>query len=360
MRRAAERLGGTCTGACDSDARARRCYLATFPDEFETLHDLSEMGHHPSVARQSDIIFCGFCCKPFSPAGKTLGFDDERFGDNLELLAAALAERRTAGLMDPAIILENVPNLLRFLTAERLQSLGYHTMLFVVGGAHFRCASMRERIVIVGFLQRSHLVAFRPPPPQARTPTPLRSALKHFTVTAGDDLFLKPSELARAESRAHVVSRGWPMGARSPTSSYGNVSTPGTLVAVDPKLDGSDQPLTAGQVRLCSYGDVRKLHPDELLAAFSFKPHEMPRLTGGLAAQYEAVCQTVCVNVFEAVAAEVLAAIGKPQPREALYARLRAEGVCLDTTTPDRRRPYRHAGRPAIIISEHSRGGRRR
>jgi hypothetical protein len=73
------------------------------------------------------------------------------------------------------------------------------------------------------------------------------------------------------------------------------------------------------------YGDVRKLHPDELLKAFSFRPHELPRISGGLQAQYEAVCQTVCVNVFEAIAAEALAAIGKPGPRDELYERLRRD-----------------------------------
>ena len=67
-----------------------------------------------------------------------------------------------------------------------------------------------------------------------------------------------------------------------------------------------------------SYGEVRRMHPDELLASFSFKPHEMPRLVGSHLEQYSAVCQTVCVNVFEAFAAEALAAMGKPQPREQL------------------------------------------
>lgn len=74
-------------------------------------------------------------------------------------------------------------------------------------------------------------------------------------------------------------------------------------------------------------GDVRKLHPDEILASFSFKPHEMPRFAGKLNSQYTAVCQTVCVNVVEALAAEALAAMGKHGPRDELRRRLTGAGM---------------------------------
>ena len=112
------------------------------------------MGRDVSVARAADIIFCGFHCKPFTPIGIMKGFDDEDYGDNFELLVKALNERREAGIHDKCLIVENVPNILSFLTAEHLSRLGMHYKIFVVSGLQFRCANKRERLVLVGFLDK--------------------------------------------------------------------------------------------------------------------------------------------------------------------------------------------------------------
>lgn len=218
MRRAAERLGGVCTGACDSDEAARMAYLATFQNEHASLHNLSVMGTDLRVLRQSHVLFCGFCCKPFSPAGEVEGFAHVKYGDNFGLLVAALAARRERGIFDPCLIIENVPNLLSFLTPEQLESLGYKCRLYVVSGSLFRCANVRQRLVIIGFLDEEHLSAFSPPPPQCTAPTPLRTVLKRFTPEEGRGLFEKPTALAKAKARCHVVGRGFPFGAHSPTS----------------------------------------------------------------------------------------------------------------------------------------------
>ena len=45
------------------------------------------MGHDPRVEHSATIVLCGCCCKPFSCAGRGLGFDDANFGDNFDLLA---------------------------------------------------------------------------------------------------------------------------------------------------------------------------------------------------------------------------------------------------------------------------------
>ena len=80
---------------------------------------------------------------------------------------------------------------------------------------------------------------------------------------------MKPASLggASADEKAHIVSCGWPMGARSPTSSYGSPHTPGTLLVVKPSFETHELPLLPSEIKQLNYGDVRKLHPDELLAA---------------------------------------------------------------------------------------------
>ena len=60
---------------------------------------------------------------------------------------------------------------------------------------------------------------------------------------------------------------------------------------------------------------MRKLHPDEILESFSYKRDERPRFNVSLTEQYKMVSQTICLNVFEAVAAEALHAMGKTAPR---------------------------------------------
>lgn len=287
--RVGHRAGGLCVGACDSDEKARVQYMATFANPDEPLDCISKMGTDPRVARSATIIYCGFCCKPFSCAGKGLGFDDERFGDNFELVTQAVRERKEVQkLWDPCLVLENVPTLLSHLTIEHLGNLGYYCKIYVVSGSQFRCASARQRLVLVGFRDRATLDRFTPPPPQATTPTPLRTVLKNYSAITGrePELFLPASRFNMAtEGKSHVVSRSFPLGARSPTSAYGSLQTPGTLLCIAEEHQQRETPLTASQIKRLNSGEIRKLHPTELLAAFSFQPHEYPQLIGGISAQ---------------------------------------------------------------------------
>ena len=103
------------------------------------------MGNDPRVLRAADIIACGFQCSPYTPMGQQRGFDDEKHGDNFDLVCRALEERRTQGIVDRCILLENVPNLLNFLGPELLEKLGYHLAIYVVSGSYFeyRCHAFR-------------------------------------------------------------------------------------------------------------------------------------------------------------------------------------------------------------------------
>ena len=105
--------------------------------------------------------------------------------------------------------------------------------IYIVQGAHFRCANVRKRLVLIGFLDSAHLDAFTPPPPQAASPTPLSAVLKRYSSA---DLFVSRHQLQGADKRSHVVGLGYIHGAHSPTSAYA-VNTPGTLLAINSKFD---------------------------------------------------------------------------------------------------------------------------
>ena len=281
--RVGHRGDGLCVGACDSDATARMQYMATFANQNEPLECISKMGTDPRVARSATIIFCGFCCKPFSCAGRNLGFEDERFGNNFALLAQALQERKELmKLSDPCLICENVPTFLNHLEVAHLESLGYFCKIFVVSGSQFRCASARQRLVLVAFRDKAALERFTPPPPQATTPTPLRTVLKHYSNATGHELFIGTSKFNKAGERSHVVSPGFALGTRSPTSSYGSLQTPGTLLCLASEHEAKTTPLSAAEIKRLHMGELRKLHPTEQLASFSYEPHEYPQCKGGL------------------------------------------------------------------------------
>ena len=314
--------------AFQSDEIARMQYMATFHNPNEPLECISKMGTDVRVARSATIIYCGFCCKPFSCAGKGLGFDDERYGDNFALLAQAMRQRRDEqGLWDPCLICENVPTLLNHLGLEHLERLGYYCKIYIVSGSQFRCASARQRLVLVGFREKAALERFTPPRPQATAPTPLRTVLKKYSSKVGQELFLTTGKFTIASERSHVVGPNYPMGARSPTSSYGSLQTPGTLLCLAEEHQQRETPLSAAEVKRLHAGGLRKLHPTEQLASFSFEPHEYPQFKGALNEQYKSVAQTICLNVFEAFTAEALAALGKPGVRDKLYAQLDGMGI---------------------------------
>jgi len=155
--------------------------------------------------------------------------------------------------------------------------------------------------------------------------------LKHYPppvrgYSSGDSRLYLPANKfnVASEGKSHVVSPSFPLGTRSPTSSYGTLATPGTLLCVAERYRDHETPLSVAEIKTLAAGELRKLHPTEQLAAFSFAPHEFPQFRGDLSAQYTAVAQTICLNVFEAFAAEALAAMGKPCARDALYTRLDA------------------------------------
>ena len=270
-------------------ARDCRRYLATFGNQIAPLDNISRMGTDARVARAATIIFCGFCCKPFSCAGLGKGFEDERWGDNFDLVVRALSERKERGLWDHCLICENVPTFLNHLSVEHLEQLGWFVKIFVVGGSHFRCASSRQRLVLVAFRDKAALDRFTPPPPQSSAPTPLRTVLKQFSMaTTGRSLFIEANKFNMATERSHVVSRGYLHGAHSLTSSYGSLQTPGTLLCEAAEYSTRETPLSVSEIKHLGTGELRKLHPTELLAAFSFGQHELPQLTGSLNCQYAA------------------------------------------------------------------------
>jgi len=149
---AAQSLGGKCVFASEIDAEAKRAYEANYSI---TPHgDIMQI--EASDIPDHDILFAGFPCQPFSIIGKKLGFNDIR-GTLFFEIARILKEKKPK-----MFILENVKQLKTHnkgktlkTILETLESLGYKVHSDVLNALNYGLPQKRERVIIVGFLDKS-------------------------------------------------------------------------------------------------------------------------------------------------------------------------------------------------------------
>lgn len=146
-----ESQGFKCVYSCDINPECRKTYFANF-------HDMPD-GDIVDVDEKSipdhDILCAGFPCQPFSISGKQKGFKDAR-GTMFFEICRIIAEKK------PKIVfLENVKHLVhhdhgRTLSTilDNLRMLGYFVTWKILNGSDFGIPQNRERIIIIGSLDR--------------------------------------------------------------------------------------------------------------------------------------------------------------------------------------------------------------
>lgn len=110
-----------------------------------------------------DVIVGGFPCQAFSIAGYRKGFEDER-GEIFFKLAKIIKSKKTR-----VIFIENVKNLISHdkgntykVIKETLESFGYNLKTMVLNSSEYgNIPQNRERIYIIGFLEKEDLFNFR-------------------------------------------------------------------------------------------------------------------------------------------------------------------------------------------------------
>jgi DNA (cytosine-5)-methyltransferase 1 len=122
-----------------------------------------------------DVLLAGFPCQPFSIAGYRKGFRDEKGRGNLFFRIAEILETKKP----QALLLENVKNLKSLdngktfkIIIKTLENLGYYVKYAVLNSATYgNIPQNRERIFIVGFLDKSKYNQFDFPKPIKLTKT---------------------------------------------------------------------------------------------------------------------------------------------------------------------------------------------
>lgn len=150
-------LGGKCVFSSEWDASACCTYTGNFGEV--PFGDITKID--ASFIPKHDILLAGFPCQAFSIMGKMRGFEDTRETMFFEV-ARILAYHHPK-----AILLENVKQLVGHdkgktfkVILETLASLGYYVKWKVLNALDFGLPQKRERVIIVGFLDKAASNAF--------------------------------------------------------------------------------------------------------------------------------------------------------------------------------------------------------
>ncbi|MFA6023101.1 MAG: DNA cytosine methyltransferase [Candidatus Pacearchaeota archaeon] len=160
-----EKAGFVTVFSNDFDKTCKETYDLNFSEPKLNTEDVNKLDL--STLPIFDILLGGFPCQPFSVAGYMEGFKDEKGRGNLFFRIAEIIEAKKP----KAILLENVKNLKGHdkgntfkVIKETLEKLGYHVKTEVLNSmTHGNVPQNRERIFIVGFLDKSKSEAFNFP-----------------------------------------------------------------------------------------------------------------------------------------------------------------------------------------------------
>ena len=152
-----DEMGYQCVFSSEWDAKACKTYFANFGTV--PFGDITKIP--AERIPKHDILLAGFPCQAFSIMGKMQGFADTR-GTMFFEIERILKHHHT-----PYILLENVKQLVGHdggrtfkVILERLNELGYYVKWQVLNALDFGLPQKRERVIIVGFLDKADYDSF--------------------------------------------------------------------------------------------------------------------------------------------------------------------------------------------------------
>ncbi len=141
-----------CVFTSEIDKFAIQTYIANFGNE-NIYGDITKIDEKDIP--EHDILLAGFPCQPFSQAGLKKGFKDTRGTLFFDIERVLLAKRPRAFLLENVKQLKghDKGNTLKVIL-EHLKNAGYKTYVQVLAAKDFGVPQNRERIYIVGFLDK--------------------------------------------------------------------------------------------------------------------------------------------------------------------------------------------------------------
>ncbi len=150
-------LGGKCVFSSEWDKAAKTTYFNNYGEV--PFGDITKIDSR--MIPRHDLLLAGFPCQAFSIMGKMKGFEDIR-GTMFFEVARILDYHKPK-----AILLENVKQLVSHdggntfqVIRDTLGDLGYHIKWKVLNALDFGVPQKRERVIIVGFRDKSKCELF--------------------------------------------------------------------------------------------------------------------------------------------------------------------------------------------------------
>ncbi len=161
-----DRAGFKTVFANDFDESCKHTYDLNFDEPKLLIKDVWKI-YIKKEMPDFDVLLAGFPCQAFSIAGYQKGFKDEDSGGNLFFKIAQILRIKKP----KAFMLENVKNLKTHykgntfrVIEDTLTKIGYHIKTKVLNSmTHGNIPQNRERIFIVGFLDKEKINAFEFP-----------------------------------------------------------------------------------------------------------------------------------------------------------------------------------------------------
>lgn len=180
-----EQAGFECVFSNDCDKNCKITYDHNFSKNSHELYLEKIEKVQSSNIPSFDILTGGFPCQPFSIAGYRKGFSDKGRGNLFFEIIRILKDKQPK-----AFLLENVKNLKNHnngktleLIYSELENIGYHVADEVLNTLKYsNIPQNRERIYIVGFLNKNHYQNFNFP-----TEKKLTSIIKDHLLENVDD-----------------------------------------------------------------------------------------------------------------------------------------------------------------------------
>ncbi|MGB5941555.1 MAG: DNA (cytosine-5-)-methyltransferase [Leeuwenhoekiella sp.] len=146
-----QEAGGKCVFSSEFNYNAQKSYELNFGEiPFGDITDIDL-----NIVPKHDILCAGFPCQPFSISGKMKGFEDTR-GTLIYHIFKIIEKRKPK-----VVLLENVKHLVyhdkrRTLATivRHLEELGYVVSKKVLNASDFGVPQNRERIIIIGHLEK--------------------------------------------------------------------------------------------------------------------------------------------------------------------------------------------------------------
>ena len=314
-----ERANCSCVFSSEIDEHACKMYELNHGDN--PFCDITKVDE--KSIPDFDILCAGFPCQAFSICGKQLGFEDKTRGTLFFDICRILAEKRPKAFM-----LENVFNLEKHdkgrtlkVMLDTLNDLGYHVDYRVFNAREFGVPQNRDRIIIIGNNIGKVFDFNKIEKNKVESMLPFLDSEGDFEFLEEGTYTLIDKDKIKKQEKSGLMFCGYrnkkirTSGVRPGTEHLSRVHKQPNRIydsqGIHPTLASQE---SSGRYFIKVNDKVRKLTIKECFRFMGF-PDDF-KLCGGSAQLYARIGNSVCVNMVESIAKQIVKQFFKGENNE--------------------------------------------